>query len=94
MFGQVAQRQPESAYAADALYWQAFALYRIGGVTELKEALAALDARKSRFPRARNTDEAETLTTRVSGALAARGDASAQSCVRASASGAATTCDS
>lgn len=94
MFGQVAQRQPASAYAADALYWQAFALYRIGGVTELKDALTALDARKSRFPRAGNADEAETLTTRVSGALAARGDASAQSRVRASASGAATACDS
>lgn len=93
LFGQVAQRQPASAYAADALYWQAFALYRIGGVTELREALAALDARKSRFPRAGNADEAETLTTRVSGALAARGDASAQSRVRASASGAATSCD-
>lgn len=94
LFGQVGQRQPASAYAADALYWQAFALYRIGGVTELREALAALDARKIRFPRAGNTDEAETLTTRVSGALAARGDVSAQSRVRASASGAATTCDS
>lgn len=93
LFGQVAQRQPASAYAADALYWQAFALYRIGGVTELREALAALDARKSRFPRAGNADEAETLTTRVSGALAAHGDASAQSRVRASASGAATSCD-
>ena len=93
LFGQVAQRQPASAYAADALYWQAFALYRIGGVTELREALAALDARKSRFPRAGNAEEAETLTTRVSGALAARGDASAQSRVRASASGAATSCD-
>ena len=94
LFGQVAQRQPVSAYAADALYWQAFALYRIGGVTELREALAALDARKSRFPRAGNTDEAETLTTRVSGALSARGDTEAQSRVRASASGASTTCDS
>ncbi len=93
LFGQVAQRQPASAYAADALYWQAFALYRIGGVTELREALAALDARKSRFPHAGNAEEAETLTTRVSGALAARGDASAQSRVRASASGAATSCD-
>lgn len=94
LFGQIAQRQPVSDYAADALYWQAFALYRIGGVTELREALAALDSRKSRFPRAGNNDEAETLTTRVSGALAARGDASAQQRVRASASGAATSCDS
>ena len=94
LFGQIAQQQPASAYAADALYWQAFALYRIGGVTELREALTALDARRSRFPRAGNNDEAETLTTRVSGALAARGDATAQQRVRASASGAATSCDS
>ena len=39
LFGQVAARQPASAYAADALYWQAFALYRIGGVTELREEI-------------------------------------------------------
>jgi len=95
LFGQVAARQPASAYAADALYWQAFALYRIGGVTELREALAALDTRKSRFPRAGNAEEADQLATRVAGALAARGDATARGRVQSQATAStAGSCDS
>lgn len=95
LFGQVAARQPASAYAADALYWQAFALYRIGGVTELREALSALDARKSRFPRAGNAEEADQLATRVAGALAARGDATARGRVQSQATAStAGSCDS
>lgn len=93
LFGQVSDRRPESAYAADALYWKAFALYRIGGVAELREALASLDARKSRFPRAGNADDAASLTTRVTGALAARGDAAASARLRSQASADPASCD-
>lgn len=93
LFGQVAGRTPVSAYAPDALYWQAFALYRIGGMTELRDALNALDTRKSRFPRARSIEEADALAVRVGGALAARGDTGAQSRVRGLASGSETVCD-
>jgi HEAT repeat protein len=93
LFGQVADRRPESAYAADALYWKAFALYRIGGVAELKESLASLDARKSRFPRAGNADDAASLTTRVTGALAARGDAAASARLRSQAAADPASCD-
>lgn len=35
-----------SVYIADAQYYQAFSLYRIGGTSELQEALAVLEARK------------------------------------------------
>lgn len=95
MFDRVAGRTPASAYAADALYWQAFALYRIGGMNELREALAALDARKSRFPRAGNADDAESLTTRVAGALASRGDAAGTRRLQSTAAaGGNTSCDS
>ncbi|MCC7003171.1 MAG: HEAT repeat domain-containing protein [Gemmatimonadaceae bacterium] len=94
LFAQVASRTPASAYAADALYWQAFALYRIGGMQELRDGLAALDARKARFPRAGNADEAESLGTRIVGALAQRGDASAQTRLRSQATAAASACDS
>ena len=93
LFGQVSDRRPESAYAADALYWKAFALYRIGGVAELRESLASLDARKSRFPRAGNADDAASLTTRVTGALAARGDAAASARLRSQASADPASCD-
>ena len=93
MFSQVASRTPVSSYAPDALYYQAFALYRIGGVAELREGLAALDDRKARFPRARNPEEAEVLATRIGGALAARGDRSASNRVRENATAAAASCD-
>lgn len=94
LFAQVANRTPASAYAADALYWQAFALYRIGGMPELRDGLAALDARKSRFPRAGNTSEADELGTRIIGALAQRGDANAQTRLKSQATVAASACDS
>src|SRR5690606_2572724 len=44
-FAAVANHRPPSGYAADALYWQAFALHRIGGITELRQALASLETR-------------------------------------------------
>lgn len=93
MFERVADHRPASAYAADALYWQAFALYRIGGERELRTALAALDARRSRFPNARSEGDANTLATRVRGALAARGDQAAAAQLARDAAPSAT-CDS
>ncbi|MGH7523990.1 MAG: HEAT repeat domain-containing protein, partial [Gemmatimonadales bacterium] len=46
LFKSLPQKYPSSAYVADAEYWEAFSLYRIGGTPELQEALAVLDARK------------------------------------------------
>ncbi|MES2123334.1 MAG: HEAT repeat domain-containing protein [Gemmatimonadota bacterium] len=42
-FAEISRKYPSSVYAADAPYYQAFALYRIGGNTELQEALALLE---------------------------------------------------
>ena len=50
LFKSLPQKYPSSAYVADAEYWQAFSLYRIGGTPELQEALAVLDARKPDAP--------------------------------------------
>jgi HEAT repeat protein len=50
LFKSLPQKYPSSAYVADAEYWQAFSLYRIGGTPELQEALAVLDARKADTP--------------------------------------------
>lgn len=47
LFKSLPQKYPGSAYVADAQYWEAFSLYRIGGTPELQEALSVLDARKS-----------------------------------------------
>jgi HEAT repeat protein len=96
LFKEIPTRFPKSEYAPDAFYWQAWALYRIGGTAELREALAALDAQKSRYAQARSKQtDVPVLSTRILGALAARGDASAQRELERNAaqSGAGASCD-
>jgi HEAT repeat protein len=46
LFKSLPAKYPNSAYVADAQYWEAFSLYRIGGTPELQQALAVLEARK------------------------------------------------
>ncbi len=78
-FNQIITRYPKSAYAPDAYYWQAFALYRISGESELKTARALLQTQRSKFPRAAtvaNAQSAELLAT-VNGKLAGLGDTKA-----------------
>ena len=76
MFMQVAQRSAKSPLAGDALYWNAYALYRSGGSSELGHALGSL-ARLSRdFPNAASSGDASSLRMRVCGELAKRGDES------------------
>ena len=50
LFKSLPQKYTNSAYVADAQYYQAFSLYRIGGTPELQEALAVLEARKPTTP--------------------------------------------
>ncbi len=80
-WGQAAQafrtlptRYPNSAYAPEAAYYQAFSLYRIGGTQDLRDALAALEASRTKYPNAKSRTEATNLTTRIRGVLAQRGD--------------------
>ncbi len=81
LFKDLPVKQPNSVYASDALYWEAFSLYRIGGSTELQEALTVLDARKNKYPVGRSRgddgrfrgDADPALATRIAGVLAARG---------------------
>lgn len=94
LFARVADHRPASRYAADALHWQAFSLYRIGGTNELRQALAALESRKSRFPQAGSEAEASTLATRIRGALAARGDRAAEQAIAREAASGTGSCDS
>ena len=83
-FAQLSRRYPRSGYAADALYWEAFARYRIGGDEQLKQALARLDDQSRRFPKAGTSGDAAALATRIRGELARGGDAaSAQEVTRA-----------
>ena len=92
-FRDLSQRFPKSAYAADALYWEAFALYRIGTTEELRAALKALEAQRSRFPDAKTQADAAVLATRIQGALAARGDSRASVQLANAATNQAGSCD-
>jgi HEAT repeat protein len=91
-FRNIPQRFPNSAYAPDALYWQAFALYRIGSTADLRNALTALETREQRYPNARSQTDAPALATRIRGVLASRGDAEAAAALARTASQGAT-CD-
>ena len=61
LFAQVPARFPRSGYAADAYYWRAFSLYRVGGTAQLRAALAALDTQRERFPKAATKGDAKAL---------------------------------
>ena len=90
-FKEVQTRYPNSSYISNAMYWQAFSLYRAGTDAELREALAVIDARQQRFPNARLDDP--SLPNRIRGALAKRGDASAMRALNTAASSSTATCD-
>ena len=81
-FANIPQKYPNSGYAADALYWQAFSLYRIGNTQDLKTALTALETMRTKYPQAKTQSDAAALAARIQGALAARGDRSAEQQLR------------
>lgn len=78
-FDRITARYPESAYAGDALYWKAFALQRLGGTSEVRRAVAALEQQRDRYPNSATftSGESNTLMTRLNGRLARGGDAEA-----------------
>ena len=73
-FRRVWDRYPRSARAPEALYFEAFALMRIGDRQELKDALVSLDRLQERYPNSSQKGDANSLRVRVCGALAQRGD--------------------
>jgi HEAT repeat protein len=73
-FANIPQKFPNSGYAADALYWQAFSLYRIGNTDDLQTAIRSLETMRSKYPQARTQSDAAALLTRIRGTLASRGD--------------------
>ncbi len=78
LFARVPSRFPRSAYAGDAYYWNAFALYRVGGTSQLHAALDALDAQRATHPKAATRGDAQALERRIEGELARRGDQDAR----------------
>jgi len=64
----------KSDYAADALYWQAFSLYRLGGKSAWRDARRALEIQRDQYDRAGTKGDAEALYYRILGKLAEEGD--------------------
>jgi HEAT repeat protein len=83
LFHEIGQRYPKSDYAADAPYWEAFALYRDGGQRNLNRALAALQSQQAKYPKAATSSDAATLATRIRGELARLGEANQAAAVTA-----------
>lgn len=83
VFHRITERYPQSAYAGQSLYYEAFSLYRSGNTAELEAARDRLRTLRQRFPSLANGGDAKTLVTRVCGELAKRGD---QDCARTIAS--------
>jgi HEAT repeat protein len=73
-FESVHKKYPESNYAAEALYWQAFSLYRIESKSSLKDAQRALEKQFDQYARSDTYDDARSLYYRVLGKLAETGD--------------------
>jgi tetratricopeptide (TPR) repeat protein len=86
IFHRIPERYPQSAYAGQALYYEAFALYRSGGDDDLTAARDRLIQLKQRYPAIAKTDGA-LLQTRVCGELAKRGDESCAASISNTAEG-------
>ena len=80
IFHRMPERYPQSAYvtSGQALYFEAFSLYRSGGEDDLNSARDRLNQLKERYPSMAKKD-GDLLLTRVCGELAKRGD---ESCAR------------
>ena len=75
IFHRIPERYPQSAYVGQALYFEAYSLYRSGGDEDLSSARDRLTQLKQRFPAIAKKD-GDPLLTRVCGELAKRGDES------------------
>jgi len=73
IFHRIPERYPQSAYASQAMYYEAYSLYRSGGDDELSSARDRLNELKQRDAKLWKNDGA-VLLTRVCGELAKRGD--------------------
>jgi HEAT repeat protein len=76
-FEKVWNEYADSDHAGPALYWYAFALYRIGATDDLHLAQRALERVQSHYREAATLADAQDLATRIRGELARRGDAEA-----------------
>ena len=73
LFQRIAAQYPNASVADESMYYQAFALYRVGGSEKLKAAKDVLSKLKTKYPKFA-TGDAASLRTRICGELARQGD--------------------
>jgi HEAT repeat protein len=93
LFRQLRDRYPRSEYAGDAAYWEAFSLYRVGTMDDLRTGLRVLESQQNRYSKEEIQADAAALATRIRGALAMRGDRDAARAVERAAQGNGQPCD-
>jgi HEAT repeat protein len=71
LYRDAVRRFPDSMRLSEAMYYEAFALYRAG---DLERARGSLDVLRARFPQAAARGDANALRTRICGELAREGD--------------------
>ncbi len=70
-------RYRNSGYVGDALYWEAFARYRLGTTEDLRTARDLLREQEQAYASAGTREDAALLAVRIHAQLARRGDAAA-----------------
>jgi HEAT repeat protein len=73
-FAEIYDQYPDTKYAARALYWQAYAQYKLGGKSDLKKAERALETHLDKYSDTSTREDATELYYRVLGQLAEGGD--------------------
>ena len=68
LFNTLRTRYPKSDYSGDAYYWEAYARYRMGGMNQLRTALALLDEQEQKRPNADTRDSGDAARETRSGA--------------------------
>jgi len=76
-FAALRKDYPRSGYVPDSYYWQAFALYRRAGTSNLRAAIELLDQQRTRYPQAGTMEDADDLRVQIESRLARQGDAGA-----------------
>jgi HEAT repeat protein/TolA-binding protein len=109
MFQDIQQKYPKSAYQADAIYYEAYARYKVGTTDELEKAAKLLEPLATKTMNVSNSSsndgfyaarrgasdsEVATLYNRINGVLAQRGNRDAANKVaKAAAQGGTSICD-
>ena len=74
LYSMVYDLDRHSEFAGDALYWQAFALYRLEDTGPLKSAARLLERQSEKYPSSSTFQDGLKLRARIYGELAKRGE--------------------